>query len=190
MWYPIIYSDLIVGAFRRRGYHFQNSIIWLKDGIVFGYTTYHKCYETATYCWKDGKRPYENKKITAKERDVWMNMDRMTFMDYLDVWYIQRDNRNEYVHPTQKPVALTERMLRNNSKAGDIILETFGGSGSVLIGCEKMERACRAIELDPYYCDVIINRWQKYTGEKAVKIHSRTKDEINNSAAGENMPTD
>lgn len=68
---------------------------------------------------------------------------------------------------TRVAAALTERMLRNSSRQGDIILETFGGSGSVLIGCEKMDRRCYAVELDPHYCDVIINRWQKYTGKKA-----------------------
>jgi len=117
-------------------------------------------------------------------------MDRMTFMDYLDVWYVPRDVRNEYVHPTQKPVALTERMLRNNSKEGDRVLDTFGGSGSVLIGCEKMSRRCYMMELDPHYCDVIINRWQKYTGKKAIRINSGQEDETKSAAAGANMPAD
>jgi len=188
MWYPGSYSDLIVGTFRRYGYSIPPSIIWLKDGIILGHGTYHRCYEIAAYCWKNGKKPYENRKTTAKERDVWM--DRMAFMDYLDVWYVPRDNRNEYVHPTQKPVALTERMLRNSSRDGDIVLETFGGSGSVLIGCEKMGRRCYAVEIDPHYCDVIINRWQKYTGKEAIKIDSGKENEAKPAIAGANMPAD
>jgi DNA modification methylase len=190
MWYASSYSDIVVGTLRQFGYSNQPPIIWLKDGMIFSYSTYHRTYEPCAYAFKDGHKPYYNMKITAKQRDVWMNMDRITFMDYLDVWYIQRDNSKEYKTPTQKPVALTERMLRNNSLPGHLILDTFGGSGSVLIGCEKWERACRVIELDPHNCDVIINRWQNYTGEKAVKIYSRQKDEVDKGCAGTNMPAD
>ncbi len=188
MWYADIFSDIAIGTFRQLGYKTQPSIIWLKDGIVFSYGTYHRCYEPCAYAWKDGKKPYENRKVTAKERDVWM--DRMTFMDYLDVWYVARDNRNEYVHPTQKPVALTERMLRNSSAEGHKVLDLFGGSGSVLIGCEKLGRQCFVMELDPHYCSVIINRWQKYTGKKAMRIDSGQENEINAATAGTDLPTD
>ncbi|MBN2167606.1 MAG: DNA modification methylase [Actinobacteria bacterium] len=186
MWHSMNYADLVLGTFRQYKYSIQPSIIWLKEHFVFSYSTYHRCYEPCAYCFKDGHKPYENKKATAKEKDVWM--DRITFMDYVDVWFIQRDNTNEYVHPTQKPVALTERMLRNSSQRGDIILDTFGGSGSVLIGCEKSERKCRMLELDPHYCDVIINRWEKYTGNKAERIESRQKTKTNEGTAGANLP--
>ena len=69
-----------------------------------------------------------------------------------------------------KPVELIERALENSSKAGDIILDTFGGSGSTLIACEKTGRAARLMELDPIYCDVIVKRWEDYTGKKAKLI--------------------
>lgn len=188
MWYPVTYSDLVVGCFRQRGYSIQPSLIWLKDGMIFSHTGYHRCYESCAFVFKDGKKPYLNYKVAAKERDVWM--DRMTFMDYVDVWYVQRDNTSDYVHPTQKPVALTERCLRNTSKEGDKVLECFGGSGSVLIGCEKLSRICYAMELDPHYCDVIINRWQKYTGKKAEMISSGTPNQVNTGTPRPDLPAD
>jgi DNA modification methylase len=67
-------------------------------------------------------------------------------------------------HPTMKPVELVERALRNNSKPRDTILDPFGGSGTTIIACEKMRRQARVIELDPKYCDVIVRRWQAFTG--------------------------
>jgi len=188
MWHSTNYMDLVIGTFRKYGYSIQPCIIWLKEHFVFSYSTYHRVYEPCAYVFKDGHKPYENKKATAKEKDVWM--DRMTFMDCLDVWYVQRDNCNDYVHPTQKPVALTERMLRNNSMKGDIILDTFGGSGSVLIGCEKCERRARLLELDPHYVDVIINRWEKWSGGKAEKIECGKKTKANEGITGTNLPAD
>ena len=72
------------------------------------------------------------------------------------------------LHPTMKPVALVERAIRNSSKSQDIVLDPFGGSGSTLIACEKSGRQARLVELDPRYCDVIVRRFQDWTGEPAV----------------------
>jgi len=82
------------------------------------------------------------------------------------VWELKKESRNEF-HPTQKPVGLPERAINNSSKAGDYILDLFGGSGSTLIGCEKTGRINRSMELDPKYCDVIVQRWQEFTGQTA-----------------------
>lgn len=87
----------------------------------------------------------------------------------VDLWEIGRDAGTEYVHGTQKPVALSERAITNSSKIDQIVLDLFGGSGSTLIACEKTNRHCRMMELDPKYCDVIIKRWQEYTGKKSVR---------------------
>ena len=73
-----------------------------------------------------------------------------------------------YLNPTQKPVALAERAILNSTKPNNIIIDFFGGSGSTLLACEKNGRNARIIELDPRYCDVIIKRWEDYTGKKAV----------------------
>jgi DNA modification methylase len=82
------------------------------------------------------------------------------------VWTVTRQTTNT-VHPTQKPVALVEIALENSSKAGDAVLDLFGGSGSTLIACEKIGRVNRSMELDPKYCDVIVKRWQDFTGKQA-----------------------
>jgi DNA modification methylase len=66
-----------------------------------------------------------------------------------------------------KPVELVERAIRNSSKSRDIVLDCFGGSGTTIIACEKLNRQCRMIELDPKYCDVIVKRWEEFTGKKA-----------------------
>ena len=84
-----------------------------------------------------------------------------------DIWAMSRGATGEYVHPTQKPVELLERALNNSSKAGDVVIDSFGGSGSTLIACEKTGREARLMELDPKYCDVIIKRWEDYTGKTA-----------------------
>lgn len=85
-----------------------------------------------------------------------------------DVWHITRGNTGGYAHPTQKPVELIEIALNNSSKPEDIILDVFGGSGSTLIAAEKLGRKARIMELDPKYCDVIVKRWEDFTGRKAV----------------------
>jgi len=85
-----------------------------------------------------------------------------------DVWYLSRGATGKYVHPTQKPVELIEKALLNSSKSGDVVHNCFGGSGSTLIAAEKNARYARLMELDPKYCDVIVKRWQEFTGKQAV----------------------
>ena len=84
------------------------------------------------------------------------------------VWNIQKDSATEYTHPTQKPVKLSEFAIRNTTERGAVVLDLFGGSGSTLIACEQLDRICYMMELDPKYCDVIVDRWEKATGRKAV----------------------
>jgi DNA modification methylase len=82
---------------------------------------------------------------------------------------MSRSNVQEYVHPTQKPVELVSYAIVNSSKSGDIVLDLFMGSGSALIGCEKTHRVSYGMELDPKYVDVIVKRWEDFTGKKAKK---------------------
>ncbi|WP_454737604.1 DNA-methyltransferase [Cupriavidus necator] len=83
------------------------------------------------------------------------------------VWQVDRDAQASYVHPTQKPVALPLEAIDNSSKGEDVVLDLFGGSGSTLIACEQSGRHARLMELDPRYVDVIVRRWQAFTGEAA-----------------------
>ena len=87
------------------------------------------------------------------------------------VWNISKDNANDYVHATQKPVEVSATAIQNTTNENDNILDLFGGSGSTLIACEQLNRKCYMMELDPHYVDVIIQRWENFTGEKAVKIN-------------------
>jgi len=87
-----------------------------------------------------------------------------------DLWNIAKDSK--YVHPTQKPVAISERAIKNSTKSKNIVLDYFGGSGSTLIACEKQNRHARLMELDPKYCDVIVKRWEDFTGKKAMLVNA------------------
>ena len=80
--------------------------------------------------------------------------------------------RKDDEHPTMKPVPMIGEHIKNSSRIGEIVLDPFGGSGTTLIACEQLGRRCRMLELDPVYCDVIIDRWQKLTGKRAVKINT------------------
>lgn len=86
------------------------------------------------------------------------------------VWSIGKDNANDYSHPTQKPVALMACAIEHTTNKGEIVLDVFGGSGSTLIACEQLNRKCYMCELDPKYIDVIIERWETLTGQKAELI--------------------
>jgi DNA modification methylase len=101
--------------------------------------------------------------------------------DEMDVWDINREKVSNYQHPTQKPVTLPERAVNNSSKPADKILDLFGGSGSTLIACEKTNRQARLMELDPKYVDVIVKRWQDFTGLIAINEKTgKTFNEMNN----------
>ncbi|WP_256329433.1 DNA methyltransferase [Nitrosomonas sp. Nm33] len=88
--------------------------------------------------------------------------------DQGDVWHINKPIKND-LHPTMKPVELVERAILNSSKSRDIVLDPFGGSGTTLIAAEKSGRQARLMELDPKYVDVIVRRWQEWTGKQAIR---------------------
>lgn len=125
-------------------------IVWDKKSIGLGLSNYRPQHEFIFYC---GGQWYGDKSES-------------------DVWYMSRGATGDYVHPTQKPVELIERALHNSSKSGDLVHDCFGGSGSTLIACEKLNRHARLMELDPKYCDAIIKRWQEFSGKKAVLLET------------------
>lgn len=139
-------------CFEAMGGHWSSDIIWVKDRLVPLRKDYHSRYEALLYGWnKEGKRIWN---AGRKEEDVWQ---------------IDRHSKNP-LHPTQKPIELCSRAIKNSSQRNQIVMDCFGGSGSALIACEIMKRKCRMIEIDPIYCQVIIDRWEKFTGLKAKKI--------------------
>lgn len=151
------------------GLYFQQQIIWLKEHFVLARgQAYHRGYEPVLYGKKKKGTAYRNKEMT-KASDI-LDLDFEKFQDRLDVWYIHRDKINTYNHPTQKPVRISERAIKMSSKRHDIVLDLFGGGGGSLIACEQLKRRGRIMELDPVYCDVIIKRYEQFTGKKAKKI--------------------
>ncbi len=142
-------------ALRDADFHWSSTIIWAKDTLVLSRKDYHTQYEPIWYGWKsDGPR-------------IWTVQDRKQS----DLWQCKRPKRSD-LHPTTKPVELLERALLNSSNHGVIVFEPFCGSGSTLIACEKTGRRCNAMELDPKYCDVIVKRWEDFTGKKAELIQN------------------
>ena len=88
--------------------------------------------------------------------------DRAPIRDEADLWYIRRRNPKEYIHPTQKPLGLIRRGLKNSTRKGDLVLDPFAGSGSTMIAADSMDRRAALMELDPKYCDVIRRRYEQY----------------------------
>ena len=130
----------------------SSTIIWMKQSAGMGWQDYRAQHEPILYGWKEGKGSHFNAGDRTKTT----------------VWKIGRDAQSSYVHPTQKPVCLPEEAIINSSKGSDCVVDLFGGSGSTLIACEKTGRVNRSMELDPKYCDVIVKRWEDFTGKKAV----------------------
>ena len=169
-------------AFEFAGWHLSQIIIWLKNSPVLSRgQDYHRCYEPCMMGWKEKGKHFSVRKI-ANLKDVF-HLDVADFSEMLDVWYEHRDVTNEYVHPTQKPVRLPERALKKNSERGDIVLDAFGGSGSTLIACEQLSRRCFAMELDAKYVDVIIKRWEQFTGKKAALINKKNCEDTGKKVA-------
>ena len=137
----------------QRGKELNAVIVWDKKQPGLGYMAYRRQCEFILFV--KGK-PFKKGDTTD-----------------FDLWSISRDDATTYVHGTQKPVGVSARAIKNSSKQDDNVLDFFGGSGSTLIACEQLDRNCYMMELDPHYVDVIIDRWESFTGEKAVLLNGQ-----------------
>ncbi len=140
---------LVSRVLEEAGGHWSDTVIWRKDRFVLGRADYQRAYEPIWFGWRDGVQHY------------WCG-DR----DQSDVWQIARPSDSP-LHPTMKPLALVERAIENSSQPGGVVLDLVLGSGTTLIACERTGRVCYGVELDPTYCDVIVRRWEAFTGESA-----------------------
>lgn len=193
VWY-IFHADSEGENFRRAAREnlgkVRQCLIWNKNAIVLGRQDYHWKHEPCLYGWKDGAAHYfiddrtqatvyEDKGVDLKKlkKDEAIRLLQDIFSDKQSTTVINEDKplRNEE-HPTMKPIKLIARLIKNSTRQGESVLDPFGGSGSTLIACEQLGRVCYMIEFDPRYCDVIIERWEKLTGQKAVKINGDTKN--------------
>jgi DNA modification methylase len=135
---------LVSRVLAEEGGHWSDTIIWRKDHFVLGRADYQRGYEPIWYGWREGASHH------------WCG-DR----DQDDVWNIDRPSDSP-LHPTMKPLPLMERAIENSSRAGDLVLDPFLGSGSTIIAAERTGRACAGIELDPIYAEVAVRRWEHF----------------------------
>ncbi|CAB4183999.1 COG0863 DNA modification methylase [uncultured Caudovirales phage] len=140
------------GACNDAGWKVRQCLIWNKSSLVMGRQDYHWKHEPCLYGWKDGAG------------HLWATDRKQTTILEFD-----KPSRNGE-HPTMKPVALFEYQMLNNTKGGDLVLDLFGGSGTTMLAAEKHGRHSALMELDPKYCDVIVKRWEEFTGKKAELI--------------------
>jgi DNA modification methylase len=138
------------------GLHFSQAIIWIKEHPVLTYKDYLGNHEWCFYGWREG----------AAHKFYGPN-------NAVDVWPVKKINPRNMVHLTEKPVELATRALEYSSRAGENVLDLFGGSGSTLIAAEQTQRRAFLMEIDAAYCDVIVDRWQQFTGQKGKVSHAR-----------------
>ena len=135
--------------FDASGGHWSDYIVWDKGSFVLGRADLQRRYELLLYGWRDGATRF------------WCG-DR----DQSDVWAIPRPTDSP-LHPTMKPLALVEQAMTNSSQSGDTVLDLFLGAGSTTVAAERTGRVCYGMEIDPHYCDIVVARWESFTGEKA-----------------------
>lgn len=174
-------TDVFKKAIETNGLPTKQLIVWVKNVFTLGRQDYQWRHELCWYGWKEGAAHYfidDRTKSTVFEQKI--DIDSMQPEDakaLLKKFYresetittVIHENKpiSSELHPTMKPVALIEKQIQNSSQQGEIVLDLFGGSGTTLIACERKNRKCRMMEYDPHYCEVIIERWEDLTGEKA-----------------------
>ena len=166
------------------GWLLKQNLVWVKNSIVLGRQDYQWRHEPCLYGWKDGAPHYfiDDRSQATVIEDAAVDYRKLKKDELLrlvlkltdvsipnTIIYEDKPTRSE-LHPTMKPVKLMARLIRNSSRQGERVLDTFGGSGTTLIACEQLNRKCYMMELDPHYCDVIIARWEKLTGKEAVLL--------------------
>ncbi len=168
------YIGLIQSVYEKLNISNQRVCMWIKNGFnATPQNAFNKCYEPCVYgiigkpyLSKDIRNLNEimNKEIGSGNRTI------DDILDLLDIWMVKRLPGQEYEHPTQKPPTLHEKALRRCTKPGDIVLDLFGGSGSTLIACEQLKRKAYLVETEPIFTQLIINRYEKLTGQKSKKL--------------------
>lgn len=148
---------MFLQAFIAAGWQLRQVLVWVKDSIVLGHSDYHYAHEPMVYGYTAGKGR------RGRGHSGWFGDDKQS-----SVFQIPRPARNAE-HPTMKPVELVARCIANSTKVGGRVLDPFAGSGTTMIAAEQTDRAAACVELDPAYADVIVERWQTLTGERATR---------------------
>lgn len=165
------------------GLKLRQNLIWVKNALVLGRQDYQWRHEPCLYGWKDGAAHYfTNSRAESTVWDDSPDIDHLSKAEAIELLrtiyeggvasttiYEKKPTASK-LHPTMKPVALIGYQVANSSRRGESVLDLFGGSGTTLIACEQLGRRCYMMEYDPHYCDVIIDRWEQFTGRKAERI--------------------
>lgn len=168
-------------ALNRAGLEVKQQLIWNKSSFTLGRQDYQWKHEPCLYGWKDGAAHYfvDSRAETTVYEDRKPNVNKMTKQELKDYVKELLDDRQATTvinedkpsssreHPTMKPLKLIGYQIKNSSRKGDLVLDLFAGSGSTLMACEQLGRTCYTMELDPKYVDVVIKRWEEFTGKKA-----------------------
>ena len=180
IWYASQSGTEFEQALTNVGLQTRQDIIWNKNQLVLGRSDYQWKHEPCKYGWKDGAGHYfthERDLTTVIDDDDYTKMDKKSLVKLLESIYTLKSTIIECerptksaLHPTMKPVKLIGYLVKNSSRQNEKVLDLFGGSGSTLIACEQLNRTCYMMEYDPKYVDVIIERWEAFTGEKAEKL--------------------
>ena len=161
----------------------RHGLVWVKNNHVLGRSDYYYKHEPIFYGWKpDGNHSFfadydvsvfeDQVDLQALKKDELIDLARRLMSELEAKDDVIREDKplKSDLHPTMKPVKLIARLIRNSTEAGQAVLDLFGGSGTTLIAAEQLNRRCFMMEYDPHYCDVIIERWETFTGEKAVLL--------------------
>ena len=176
-------------AAERAGMQIRQILIWVKNTFRLSRQDYQWQHEPCLYGWKDGAAHYfadmRTESTVIEDRP---NVNKMSKDDLkkMVLELLEEKTATTVIrepkpaasdeHPTMKPVKLFARLIRNSTRPGELILDTFGGSGTAIVAAEQLGRTCYTVELDPRYCDVIVDRWQKLTNKQAVRISTGTQD--------------
>lgn len=171
-------------ALKEAGLSLRETLIWVKNALVLGRQDYQWRHEPCLYGWKEGAAHYfiDDRSQSTVIEDAGVDYRKMKKDELLKVVlqltdvstpntviYEDKPTKND-LHPTMKPVKLMARLVRNSTRQDELVLDLFGGSGSTLVACEQIKRRCFTMEFDPKYCDAILSRWEKLTGEEAEKL--------------------
>lgn len=171
-------------ALKEVGLTLRETLIWVKNALVLGRQDYQWRHEPCLYGWKEGAAHYfvDDRSQSTVIEDAGVDYRKLKKDELLKlvlqltdvsipntVIYEDKPTKND-IHPTMKPVKLMARLTRNSTRQEQLVLDLFGGSGSTLIACEQINRRCFMMEYDPRYCDAILDRWEKLTGEETVRL--------------------
>ena len=177
VWYASKMAVEFIEALKTCGLIPRQQLIWAKSHFTLGRQDYQWKHEPCLYGWIEGGPHYFidlHSLATVMEQDMEslskeQLISQLKAYEQLSTMQYEQKPAFDYAHPTMKPLPLFEKLVRNSSRPGEIVLDLFGGSGTTLIACENLERTCYMMEFDPHYAEVILQRWEAQTGEEAVK---------------------